>query len=57
MCIIFYGLRYVFLTTARNVKRVEAISMRIIRFMRGTVRAEEIFPKKLRSDFLEQVGK
>lgn len=26
MCGIFYGLRFVFLTTARNVKRVEAIS-------------------------------
>lgn len=29
MCAIFYILRYVFLTTARNVKRVEGISENI----------------------------
>jgi hypothetical protein len=28
MCIVFYTLRYVFLTTARNIKRIEAISMK-----------------------------
>lgn len=26
MCALFYGLRFIFLTTARNIKRVEAIS-------------------------------